>query len=668
MTHLKIKTKVLFIAALSLVFGSAFLSSHETSIFVSKPVVVEAGSLDSYYSGVNGNGSSLLLSVRSAITSGYHSLGYDGLWNAYKSTDVTSNGKLRDLYSDNTNFTLGSKQCGSYSKAGDCYNREHTIPQSWWGGGTSNQGCDIHIVWPSDGYINNIRDNYPFGECKNGIRYAMAGDPEGNRRGSSTSTQYVTGGVFEPFDSRKGDMARSYFYAVARWSEAPTWTSAEGSKVFSSSGNNGFVQKYLDMLLKWHKLDPVDEFEISRNNAAQSKQGNRNPFVDHPSWVDLIWGGTYTGLNEENTKQGTVVNGRLDGGSTTVHLSSILIEGQTDSYMVGDTFTFDGKCYALYSSGITREVTPTIVNMPDMSLEGPQTVTFSYTDVETQTFDLEIYVGEKPPVVPVDIILLNAKTEYYVGDTFVMPTVKARLSDGTYEIVTEQATHSDVDLSTPCEELLVTIFYTYEEETFSKGYTITVIARPDPEIVRIKCVSPKVLYNIFDEFEAPRVLAVYDNEFEEELTEGVAFSGYNMDEAGIYTVIATYLTFTANYTITVVDNRPTLSSIELSNIKSTYEIGEEFVKPTVTAIYSDDSTKDVTNDATFSGFNSQQEGRITIEVSYVERGVTRNATFYVKINGIAPSGGCSGNVLTTSMILSALSLLAIGLLLIKKVH
>jgi hypothetical protein len=105
----------------------------------------------------------------------------------------------------------------------------------------------------------------------------MPGDPAGNRYGLSTSTDYVTGGVFEPFDSRKGDMARTYFYAVARWSEATTWTNDYGYKVFSDNGNNGFVQNYLDMLLKWHKLDPVDEFEIHRNNLLYNNYtNNRN--------------------------------------------------------------------------------------------------------------------------------------------------------------------------------------------------------------------------------------------------------------------------------------------------------------------------------------------------------------------------------------------------------
>ena len=280
-------------------------------------------SIAAYYRTVNGNGEDLLNSITSRIRNGYTAKTYDDLWTGYSNVYKMSNGKMYDIYSDNTNFAV-SKKCGSYSNIGDCYNREHTIPKSWWGGAQKGQGADIIIVVPSDGKINGMRSNMPYGETTTGKTYSANGDPSGNRVGNSTSTQYVTGEVFEPFDDRKGDIARIYFYAATMYKntgedagKVTNWTSGDGSKVFSEDGKFGFKQSYLDMLLKWHNEDPVSENEIAWNSKFEDFQGNRNPYIDHPSWVDLIWGGTYasTNKNAENTKNGTasVSSGSLGG-------------------------------------------------------------------------------------------------------------------------------------------------------------------------------------------------------------------------------------------------------------------------------------------------------------------------------------------------------------------
>ena len=313
--------------------------------------------VETYYHNVNASDDSTLFNnLRSTISSGYKSIGYDGLYGAYASTDVRSDGYIRDLYSNMTNYPTNSKQCGNYSSIGDCYNREHTIPQSWWGKGTSNQGCDIFIVYPSDGKINNMRSSYPFGETTSGKRWALDGDPDGNRVGTSTSTQYVSGTVFEPFDDRKGDMARTYFYAVTRWSTSSSWTKGDGSKVFGKGSETKFnlVSKYLDMLIKWHHDDPVDQFEIKRNQAASAIQMNRNPYIDHPSYVDLIWGGEYPsdGLNYEYTADGTatVVNGHIVAGDPVdpeginINQTSIIIK-EEGSYTLTASVTPSNSSY-----------------------------------------------------------------------------------------------------------------------------------------------------------------------------------------------------------------------------------------------------------------------------------------------------------------------------------
>ena len=185
----------------------------------------------------------------------------------------------------------------------------------------------------------------------------------------------------------------------------------------------------------------------------------------------------------------------------------------------------------------------------------------------------------------------------------------------------------------------------------------------------ISVSSPKVNYNINDTFVKPTVTATYSDGHTADVTNSATFTGYDMSQSGSQTVTVSYTedneTKTVNYTSTIVDNRPIPVSIDVSNIKSEYVIGEAFTPPTVTVTYSDGSTADVTSQSTFSGFNSAADGRIAITVSYTERGVTVTTVFYVRITAPA-SGGCKGNITATSVILSSLSLVGIVLLILRK--
>ena len=156
--------------------------------------------------------------------------GYDSLWDIYETTDRRPDGKVWDMYSNTSNFTFGSDQCGNYGGEGDCYNREHSIPKSWRGG---TKYSDAHIVVPTDGYVNNRRSNYPFGEVGSS---SYVSDNSFSKLGTSKTSGY-SGPVFEPNDEYKGDFARIYFYAATRYySECGNW------------GGNGFsgTFPYLD--------------------------------------------------------------------------------------------------------------------------------------------------------------------------------------------------------------------------------------------------------------------------------------------------------------------------------------------------------------------------------------------------------------------------------------
>lgn len=268
-------------------------------------IVTPAGQLPTYYASMNGKSSkSLFDEVHVIVKVGYSSLGYDGLFDAYPETDMKENGKLWDMYS-NCDFDLNKDRCGNYSKECDCWNREHSIPKSWYGGTKSGPGCDIFHLVPTDGKVNGMRSNYAFGEVGN-ANYSYEGSKKGSAlsititggntlAGNEGTTVSCSGTVFEPQDQYKGDFARGYMGALLRWAgDHQAFTSGDGSKIFSgnytATGKFGLTNYGIALLMKWHREDPVSQKEIDRNNGIQATQGNRNPFIDYPYLAEYIWG------------------------------------------------------------------------------------------------------------------------------------------------------------------------------------------------------------------------------------------------------------------------------------------------------------------------------------------------------------------------------------------
>jgi endonuclease I len=234
-----------------------------------------------YYQNADGKKGSELKTALFHIIKSHTDIGYNGLWEAYKKTDTRADGYVRDWYSNATNYRHITDKAGSYSKEGDCYNREHSVPQSWFNEAAPMRADIVHVV-PSDGYVNNRRSNYPLAEV-NSVTYSSKNN---YCKLGSCKTEGYSGTVFEPNDETKGDFARMYFYmATCYQDKCNSW----GNDVFSSQ-NLGLTNWYVSMLMRWSKQDPIDEVEIARNNAVKEVQGNRNPFVDYPGLEDYIWG------------------------------------------------------------------------------------------------------------------------------------------------------------------------------------------------------------------------------------------------------------------------------------------------------------------------------------------------------------------------------------------
>lgn len=235
-----------------------------------------------YYKNANGLKGKALKTALYNIIGPHTNVGYDGLWNVYKDADKRSDGKVWDMYSSTTNFSFSAPH--NYSKEGDGYNREHSVPQSWFSKASPMKSDAFHVV-PTDGYINNMRGNDPYGEVNTNTSYKQS--INGFSKSGTSKTPGYSGRVFEPNDQYKGDFARIYFYmATAYEGRAENW-----GGVFGTHDSYKPIQQWqMDMLMRWAKEDPVSQKEIDRNNAVFKHQKNRNPFVDYPGLEQFVWG------------------------------------------------------------------------------------------------------------------------------------------------------------------------------------------------------------------------------------------------------------------------------------------------------------------------------------------------------------------------------------------
>jgi endonuclease I len=255
--------------------------------------VILTGQPAGYYDSANGLTGPALQQTLHNIIKNHTSRTYDDLWTDFQVTDKKANGKVWDMYSDVPSgtpvyeFIFITDQCGNYSKEGDCFNREHSFPKSWFGGEIYPMYSDLFHLYPTDGWVNNKRGNFPFG-VTSGPTWTST---NGSKVGPSSYPGY-TGTVFEPIDAYKGDFARSYFYMTVRYyGEDSAWT---GSDMTDRSQLKPWALK---MLMEWDISDPVSTKETDRNNVVYSLQGNRNPFIDNPAYTALIWG-TQNGTEE----------------------------------------------------------------------------------------------------------------------------------------------------------------------------------------------------------------------------------------------------------------------------------------------------------------------------------------------------------------------------------
>ena len=321
-----------------------------------------------YYNNAKNKSDRALMAALHSIIDGHTKRSYDQLKVDFKTTDCNGN-IIIDRYS-NSQFSYSTDFCGTYNGVGDCYNREHSIPNSWWGGSDSDTAyTDLHHLFPVDGFVNSKRGNNPFGDCNTGTVYGTG------KLGSCTFSGY-NGTVFEVADEYKGDFARVYFYFATRYmTRMSDYTSGTGNVVFTASTYLGLTNWAINQLLEWHRNDPVSTLETTRNDAVYGIQHNRNPFVDNPELVEYIWGNKKGSVwNPSGTPTPTLTS---PTNGSTVNVGTHTGEG------VSKTITVKGanltKALTISVSGTGFSVTPTSITAANANNGTSVTVTYNAT-------------------------------------------------------------------------------------------------------------------------------------------------------------------------------------------------------------------------------------------------------------------------------------------------
>ena len=498
----------------------------------------------SYYSSLNNKtqserqGNNLLKNLKTILKNGQKYYSYDSgnaIWQIYEIADrdwskspasSTTYGTYNSSTNKISNYTYGS----SSSKKNNPYihalyiNRNVTNQTTAWDDHQQTQwGINREHVWPKaegfeteaqggargdpmhlmagNGYANNIHSNYYYGYVNTSSSYTNCGSKYSNLKGNLMGKSKTLGGstnVFEPQDSDKGDIARAIFYMVARYnyiggsdsidSNNPNLALTQSLSDWASSGYDSTTSKkgYMGVmtdLLAWHHADPVDEYEIHRNNLLYTNfTNNRNPFIDFPEWADFIWGSvnyngsTYVSHSTTPTGYATpssdTVNGYNSGGGSTVSVTGVSLDKNSATIAVNGTVA----------------LTPTV--SPDNATNKAVTWTSSNTSVATvsdgvvtgkaagsATITVTTMDGSYTATCTITVKALSSitvsgqTTSFETGDDFVFGgTVTAHYSDSTTANVTSSASFDGYDLSVAGNQ---TVTVSYGGKTTTYSITVT---------------------------------------------------------------------------------------------------------------------------------------------------------------------------------------------------
>lgn len=264
---------------------------HFLSIFfLLIPLLLQAEEMPvGYYNAIDGKQDSVLKSTLGQIIRPHTAIPYgsgaESTWGVFYYSDQDEEGYCMDMYCDSwKKFTsVGAVVSGC--------NIEHSFAKSWWGGSKNDAYKDCYHLNPSNSTANSARSNYPLGVPTKDLKDQSV---TGSLKVGRATYEGETFWVFEPKDEYKGDFARAYFYMATCYGDELTWrldNKDVGSKyAMRNDSYLEFRDWEIELLLTWHRQDPVSEKETKRMDAVSDFQHNRNPYIDYPELAEYIWG------------------------------------------------------------------------------------------------------------------------------------------------------------------------------------------------------------------------------------------------------------------------------------------------------------------------------------------------------------------------------------------
>lgn len=364
---------------------------------------VQAAEPTDYYKNCIGKCGADLLSALCETIGPHTTVSYSGLWTVYKDSDCyPEDGKIWDMYSTK-HWTYRSEQCGNVgSTIGVCYNREHSLPKSWFNDASPMYSDAFHI-YPTDGKVNGQRSNYPFGECTNGTTLPSSGGYQAlGKLGKSTYPGY-SGQVFEPDDQYKGDFARTYFYMAACYNDRiSSWKS-------DMLGNNSypvFTSWAQNMLLEWHRADAVSKKETDRNDAVYEHQKNRNPFIDHPELAEHIWGNKKTEPWQGSATSTPEIILPADGSSISLGMAGIGVKKSLSIAIKGSSLT-SAVSVSVTGEGFSTDKTSIAASAVNATSGTSLTISYIGSKIGEHTATVTLTSGEAKSTIKVSVTVTD---------------------------------------------------------------------------------------------------------------------------------------------------------------------------------------------------------------------------------------------------------------------
>ena len=667
-----------------------------------------ASNIRSYYSSLDNlstserQGTNLLKNLKTVLKNGQKYYSYDSgsaIWQIYEIADrdwakspasSTTYGTYNSSTNKITGYTYGTSASSSKNNpyihalyinrsvtnqvtAWDNHNqdewginREHVWPKAEGfetSGAGGARGDPMHLM-AGNGYANNIHSNYYYGYVKTSSSYTDCGSTYSNQSGNlrGTSKTLNTGTVFEPQDCDKGDIARAIFYMVARYnylsgsdsdgidSNNPNLALTQSISDWASSGYSSTTSKtgkmgILTDLLNWHHEDPVDEYEIHRNNLLYTNYtNNRNPFIDFPEWVDFIWGtATYNGTTYQSysstptgyaTPSSDTINGYNGGGSTETltldHYALNLTVGGSAETLTATVSGGTGSasfvsnntsvCTVTYSNNVAT-ITPVA--------EGSTTITVTYGS-KTKTCDISVSTsgggggGEESQTEDGSVTAANGALEGWTASG-----TGSAYADGSVKFGGGGVYVQKLDI------------FTGDVSQYMTSLEVTINGKINGTPTAANSYKVEALDS------SGNVLASETKTGADIVTTSYGDTVFTMDSnlAGCTGIRITYVTKgggnwgikSVSWVATYDDSgaeEPTVTSISVSGQQTAFTVGDPFVfGGTVTAHLSDSTTADVTEDAEFDGYDGSTSSQQTITVYYLDKSTTYNVTVSEQSSG-----------------------------------